>query len=172
MNFLESLAAEWYEYTGHLVRTNVRTGKRASGGWEGELDVLAYDPKSKTLRHIELSSDAFSWEKRKDRFLTKKLVLDDAEYANVFGLPIETVERIVVVGTGQEAKFDLNWGRGIRVVLIPQFLQQVAASLRGVDPMSKAVPEGFAQTADPTTTDADSSKPSETDSSTNSPAPS
>jgi hypothetical protein len=68
MNFLESLAAEWYEYTGHFVRTNVRTGKRAGGGWDGELDVLAYDPVSKTLKHVELSSDALSWEKRKERF--------------------------------------------------------------------------------------------------------
>lgn len=143
MNFLESLAAEWYEYTGHFVRTNVRTGKRAAGGWDGELDVLAYDPKSKTLKHVELSSDALSWEKRRERFLTKKFVLDDAEYAEVFGLPFEKVERIVVVGTGQEAKFDLDWGRGIRVILIPQFIQLVAASLRGVNPMSEAVPEGF-----------------------------
>jgi hypothetical protein len=143
MNFLESLAAEWYEYTGHFVRTNVRTGKRAAGGWDGELDVLAYEPKSKTLKHVELSSDALSWEKRKERFITKKFVLNDAEYAEVFGLPFEKVERIVVVGIAQEAKFDLNWSRGIEVVLIPQFIQRVAASLKGVDPMSKAVPEGF-----------------------------
>jgi len=143
MNFLERLAAQWYEYTGHFVRTNVRTGKRAGGGWNGELDVLAFDPASKTLKHVELSSDALAWEKRRERFLTKKFVLEDSEYAEVFGLAFETVERIVVVGTAQEAKFDLNWGRGIRVVLIPQFIQQIAASLRGIDPMSKAVPEGF-----------------------------
>ena len=30
MNFLESLAAEWYEYTGHFVRTNVCTDSEPS----------------------------------------------------------------------------------------------------------------------------------------------
>jgi hypothetical protein len=41
MNFLETLVAEWYQYTGHLVRTNPRTRKRARGGWDVELDVSA-----------------------------------------------------------------------------------------------------------------------------------
>ena len=40
MNFLEHLAAEWFEYSGSFVRSNVRTRKRAKGGYDCELDVL------------------------------------------------------------------------------------------------------------------------------------
>ncbi len=42
MNFLEQLAAEWFEYTGYFVRANARARKRSAGGWDMELDVLAY----------------------------------------------------------------------------------------------------------------------------------
>ena len=52
MNFLETLVAEWYEYTGYFVRTNPRTRKRAKGGWDVELDVLAFAPGDQRLIHI------------------------------------------------------------------------------------------------------------------------
>ena len=72
MNFLEQLVAEWYEYEGYFVRSNVRARKRAKGGWDAELDVLAYDPSNLTLLHVETSGDAASWAERKLRFRTKK----------------------------------------------------------------------------------------------------
>ncbi len=51
MNFLEQLVAEWYRYTGHFVRTNVRFEKRAKGGWAGEMDILAYLPERGNVSH-------------------------------------------------------------------------------------------------------------------------
>ena len=43
-NYLERLVAEWYEYYGYFVLTNVCIGKRAKGGskCEFESDVEAF----------------------------------------------------------------------------------------------------------------------------------
>jgi len=70
-NFLEQLVAEWYEYTGYFVRRNVNVGKRSKGGYISELDVVAFNPKSRHLVHVEPSMDAHSWEKREKRFRAK-----------------------------------------------------------------------------------------------------
>lgn len=71
VNFLEELVAEWYEYEGYFVRRNVLVGKGPKGGHEGELDVVAFHPKTKHLVHIEPSYDSHSWESREDSY-TKK----------------------------------------------------------------------------------------------------
>jgi hypothetical protein len=44
MNHLEALAAEWLNYNHYFVRSGVKVGKRARGGWDGELDVVAFHP--------------------------------------------------------------------------------------------------------------------------------
>ena len=41
-NYLEQMIAVWYEYRGFFVRRNVLVGKRPKGGYECELDVVAY----------------------------------------------------------------------------------------------------------------------------------
>jgi hypothetical protein len=45
--------------------------KLAHGGWEMELDVVAFNPQINQILHIEPSLDANSWDKREARF-TKK----------------------------------------------------------------------------------------------------
>jgi len=60
MNFLEQLLAEWYQYKGYYVRQNIRIGKRNNGGYAGEIDILAYHPKTEIIVHIEASSDTYS----------------------------------------------------------------------------------------------------------------
>jgi|SRR5450755_1587804 hypothetical protein len=71
MSPLENLIAEYLELQGFLVRTNQKVGRRAGGGWEMELDVVGYDPKSRTVVHYEPSIDGFSWAKREARYLKK-----------------------------------------------------------------------------------------------------
>jgi hypothetical protein len=56
-NFLEQLVAEWYEFNGYFVRRNVLVGRRSRGGYECELDVVAFNPEEKHLVHIEPSVD-------------------------------------------------------------------------------------------------------------------
>jgi len=70
-NFLEQLVAEWYEYRGYFVRRNVPVGRRARGGYEAELDVVAFNPGTRHLVHLEPSMDAESWETRERRFRRK-----------------------------------------------------------------------------------------------------
>ena len=41
-NYLEQLVAEWYDYKGYFLRRNVLVGKRAQGGYESELDIVAF----------------------------------------------------------------------------------------------------------------------------------
>ena len=143
MNFLETLVAEWYEYTGHFVRANPRTRKRAMGGWDVELDVLAFAPADQRLIHIETSGDANSWAERKARFLQKKFILSHQEYESLVGFKVQKVERIAVVGFTKSTKADLNWGDNIRVVLIPTLMEEITSTLKKTDFMRQAVPERF-----------------------------
>ena len=71
MNHLEQLISEWYEFKGYFVRRNIKVGKLSKGGYEGELDVVAFHPMEKHLIHIEPSIDADSWSKRENRFKKK-----------------------------------------------------------------------------------------------------
>jgi len=143
MNFLEQLLAEWYEYTGYFVRSNVRARKRSKGGWDAELDILAYDPNSGTLLHVETSGDANSWEERKHRFVTKKFMLKREEYEEILGCRVSNIKKIAVVGYSRSTKIDLDWGEGIEVVLIPALMRQIAEKLQSQKHDQEAVPEGF-----------------------------
>lgn len=70
-NFLEQLVAEWYEFRGYFVRRNINVGPRSKGGFESELDVVAFHPGLRHLVHIEPSMDAHSWDQRQTRFAAK-----------------------------------------------------------------------------------------------------
>lgn len=143
MTFLEQLVAEWYEYGGYFVRSNVRARKRAKGGFDVELDVLAYDLSNNTLLHVETSGDADSWAERKRRFLTKKFILTRGEYEAILGHKVSKIRKIAIVGYARSAKANLKWGQNIEVVVIPDFMKQIAEKLRSQRPAHEAVPEGF-----------------------------
>ena len=70
-SFLEQLTREWYEYQRYFVRQNVNVGLRAKGGYECELDVVAFHPKTRHLIYIEPSMDADSWAMREKRYEKK-----------------------------------------------------------------------------------------------------
>jgi len=71
MSHLEGLLSEYYEWLGHVVKCNAKVGKRAGGGWDMELDVVTYDPRTKSILHVEPSLDANSWTRREERFHKK-----------------------------------------------------------------------------------------------------
>jgi hypothetical protein len=143
MTFLEQLVAEWYEYEGYFVRSNVRARKRTKGGFDVELDVLAYDLPNNTLLHVETSGDADSWVERERRFRTKKFILRTKEYEAIIGCKVNKIKKIAIVGYARATKTNLNWGRDIEVVLIPDFMKRIAGKLRSQRPTHEAVPEGF-----------------------------
>ena len=85
MNFLESLAAEWYSIQGYFVRSNIKANRRVNGGWDNEIDVLAFDPSSGKLVHLETSWDALTWAKREERYVSKKFTFTDDQYSKIIG---------------------------------------------------------------------------------------
>ena len=143
MNFLEQLAAEWYRYQGYLVNTNVKFGKLPKGGYVGEMDVVAFDPQSRQLVHVETSSDAGSWEVRRRRFAKK---FGDAvkHYDELFSYRDGEVKRIAFLSFGQREKKGA-FGPGIEVKSIPEFISEVVEGLRQrhPNPMKEVVPETF-----------------------------
>ena len=141
MYFLEQLVAEWYAYQGYFVRTNIRYGRRAKGGWEGEMDVAAFDPRDKTLVHIETSGDAGSWEYRKER-LQRKFETANRHYKSVFNFQFQRVRRIAVVGFSKPRQA-VNLGDGIELISIPALMGEIAGRLRKLDVMKSAIPEGY-----------------------------
>lgn len=71
MSHLENLLAEFYDWSGYLVKRNLKIGRLKHGGWEMELDIIAFHPQTKHLVHIEPSIDAHSWSTRESRFQKK-----------------------------------------------------------------------------------------------------
>jgi hypothetical protein len=71
MSHLETLIAEYLQWQSFVVWTNTKVGKLGHGGWEMELDIVGYDPSSKSIVHYEPSIDALSWEKRESRYAKK-----------------------------------------------------------------------------------------------------
>jgi len=142
-NFLEQLVAEWYEYQGYFVRRNVLVGKRQEGGFDCELDVVAFNPETKHLVHVEPSTDAAAWDERERRY-TKKFEAGRKHIPGMFAglLPPEAVPEqlalLVFAPAGRERTL-----AGGRVVHVSDFLAQIIARFAGV-PMTKGqVPEQF-----------------------------
>lgn len=134
MTFLEQLVAEWYAYRGFFVRTNIKFGKRPAGGYEGEIDVAAFDPKTKRLIHIEASTDADSWPERKKRF-TKKFGDAKRHYKEIFDFQFDSIENRAIVGFSRRTLNEIDFGNSIKVIFT-QFLTSLS-------PMKSAVPEGY-----------------------------
>lgn len=158
MNFLEQLAAEWYQYKGYFVRTNIKFGRnaRGKGGYIGEMDVIAYEPKNMDFIHIEASTDALSLSKRKEKFERK---FTDARkyYMEVF--PFKEMDmrprQIAIVGFNLNPASTVNsweslasdgspWGNiNIEIIHIPKFFRDINTELRNKNPQSDAIPETY-----------------------------
>lgn len=139
-NYLEQLIAEWYEYKGYFVRRNVLVGKRAKGGYECELDVVAFHPEAKHLVHLEPSMDANSWAEREKRY-QRKFDAGRKHIPQLFeGIEIPTeIEQIAVLVFASKA----NRGTlgGGRLMLIDELLQEIFRELRDKHLASSAIPE-------------------------------
>ena len=142
-NFLEQLVAEWYEYRGYFVRRNVRVGKRPKGGYECELDVVAFHPATKDLVHIEPSTDASPWHKREVRY-RKKFEAGRKYIPQMFpGLldaSADPKQIALLVLSSRTQERSLASGR---VVHISAFLSEILQHFKGLRMSSASVPEGF-----------------------------
>ena len=139
-NFLEQLVSEWYEYRGYFVRRNVPVGRRSKGGYECELDIVAFDPVKRHLVHIEPSMDAESWKQRELRFGTKF----EAGLKYIPGLfpgldlP-EDIEQIAIFAFASRANHPTLAGRP--VLLVSDLMREIMEDLSDKKIASAAVPE-------------------------------
>ena len=140
MNFLEQLAAEWYEYKGYFVRTNIKFGPCARGGYIGEIDVAAYNPTTRELTHIETSTDAYSRGEREKRF-RKKFSDAKRHYLEIFPFKGE-FKQVAILGFSDRVH-TLNFGEDIVIRSIPEFINEINIKLGKINPAKKAIPESY-----------------------------
>lgn len=143
MSHLENLIAEYYDWSGYLVKRNLKVGKLSHGGWEMELDVIAFHPTTKHLVHVEPSIDAHSWEKRENRFAKKFKSGEKYMFTNVFPWldPSTLVERIAVLPSHPQGRDELC---GARILSIDEFLAMIREKVDSCGKMAKnAIPEQY-----------------------------
>ncbi len=140
-NHLEDLVTEWYQLQGYFVRRNVQVGKRTQGGYDCELDVVAFHPGFQKLVHIEPSLDGDRWDKREQRY-AKKFAAGRLHIPALFEgltLPAELEQvALFVYGGGDRATVG-----GGRVVFIREFMREVLTKIRARRVSSAAVPEQY-----------------------------
>lgn len=142
MTHLEQLIGEYYDWLGFLVKRNVKVGKRTMGGYDMELDIIAYHPSEMRLVHVEASLDAHSWTKREERYIKKFQMGEKYILSEVFTwLPPGTaIERIAVFPSiaGRETL------AGAQLKSIDGFMQEVKAKIANGRVMAKeAIPEQY-----------------------------
>jgi hypothetical protein len=143
MNHLEQLVAEWYEYQGYFVRKNIKVDPRPNGGYNCELDVVAFNPETKKIVHIEPSSDAMSWAKREERYLKKfeagrKYIPDLFPSFEIRG----DKEQIALFLFGSKSTWSTIAGG--KVQLVSELMIEICEDLSLKSVAKKAVPEQFA----------------------------
>jgi hypothetical protein len=142
MNHLEQLVSEWHEYRGYFVRRNVQVGPLPKGGYECELDVVAFHPGNNHLVHIEPSMDAHSWAKREERY-SKKFDAGRRHIPSLFqgiSLPNE-VEQIALLGFASNA--NIKTLAGGRVMTASELFAEIVSDLSNKKVAKAAVPEQY-----------------------------
>lgn len=142
MTHLEQLIAEFYDWQGYTIKRNIKVGKRPKGGWEMELDVVAYHPTLNKLLHVEASLDAQSWAMREQRYIKKFTLGEKYILSEVFTWlpPGTTIERIAI--------FPQIAGRdslaGARLRSIDDFMLEIKTAVLSGRVMAKnAIPEQY-----------------------------
>jgi hypothetical protein len=142
MNHLEQLTAEWYEFRGYFVRRNVQVGKRVKGGYECELDVVAFCPQRQHLVHVEPSMDANTWATREARY-TKKFEAGRKYIPGIFNgmtLPA-SIEQIALLGFASNA--NVKTLAGGRIMTSSDLLADITAEIGNMRIAQAAIPEQY-----------------------------
>ena len=143
-NFLESLIAEWLEYKGMFVKTNVFVGRRRKGGYECELDIVAVDLHAKRILQYEPTMDALSWADREKRF-KRKFTAGKKYIPELFGhymkIHPDWIEQYAVFGFGSDVVHKCVGGGA--VLTARKLFRQIIADLKGKKIESAAVSENM-----------------------------
>lgn len=128
-NYLEQLAAEWYEYRGYFVRRHVLVGPKAGGGHEAELTVIAVNLERGEVVQVEPSMDAHSWEKREQRYKAR-FEAGRQFIPGLIGGAGEAYDliQIALIGLGSSTNHPTLGGAG--VLSLSDFLVEILGQLR------------------------------------------
>jgi hypothetical protein len=142
MNHLEQLTAEWYEFRGYFVRRNVQVGKRVKGGYECELDVVAFCPQRQHLVHVEPSMDANTWATREARY-AKKFEAGRKYIPGIFnGMTLPpSIEQIALLGFASNA--NVKTLAGGRIMTSADLLADITAEIGKMRIAQAAIPEQY-----------------------------
>jgi len=142
MNHLEEIVFEYYDWKDYLVKKNINVGKRERGGYEMELDIIAYNPHKKHLIHIETSLDAYSWEKRKERYIKKFNLGRKYIFKEVFTwLDEATPLDELIVAINKTGDGFLN---KVKIVTVDEFMSKLINEIKAEDKASKnAIPQQY-----------------------------
>lgn len=124
MNHLESLISEYLEWTGYLIRRNVKVGRLSRGGYSMELDVIGFNPHTNHLVHYEPSIDGRSWKDRENRFRAKFENARRYILPEVFSwLPEElSIEQIAICVSHPK---DRDYIGGGKLISLDEFVKEV-----------------------------------------------
>lgn len=139
---LENLLVEYYNWRGFIVRHNQKVGRRTLGGWEMELDIIAYDTSANKIIHIEPSLDAHTWEKRESRFL-KKFEAGRKYIPDLFPwLPAHTeIKQIAILVQAGASRRILA---GATVITVDEMIADIREAVKKEGAASKAaIPEQY-----------------------------
>lgn len=143
MSHLETLIAEYLEWQGFLVRRNTKVGKLGHGGWEMELDIIGYHPKSGLLVHYEPSIDALSWAKREARYIKKFQAARKYIFKDIFTWlpPTTPLQQIAVFISHPKNRHTIAGGT---ILSIDELMKEIRAKIVACGIMAKnAVPEQY-----------------------------
>jgi hypothetical protein len=141
-NHLEDLIAKWYEYRGFFVRRNVNVCKRPAGGYECELDIVAFHPLEDRLVHLEPSLDADSWTQREANF-ARKFAAGRKYIPKLFegiAVPAEVEQYAVLVFASRSRRTHLG---GATLVMAEDLIAEILTTLAARHLAKAAVPEQF-----------------------------
>ncbi|MBK7727743.1 MAG: hypothetical protein IPJ33_04335 [Gammaproteobacteria bacterium] len=127
---------------GYFVRRNVQVGPRPKGGYECELEVVAFHPTQHHLVHIEPSMDAHTWLKREHRY-EKKFEAGRKYIPALFEgmiLPNE-IEQIALLGFASNA--NVKTLAGGRVMTTANLFAEIVENIIAKKVAKAAVPEQF-----------------------------
>lgn len=138
MEYLQRLAAEWYEYQGYFVHTDLWVGLQSDGSCECELDVIAFHPTRRHLVHLEPSFDLLSWQEREQHF-QMKFAAGKKYLHRMFGIePHVHLEQLALVVAEEELPPMLA---GVRVQRLSDFLAAMLEALCAFEMAEAIVPD-------------------------------
>ena len=143
MSHLEDLIAEYYDWKGYLVKQNIKVGRLNHGGWEMELDVIAFDPHTGHLVHLEPSIDAHSWAIREQRFRKKFKAAKKYIFSEIFTWPDQKtkIEQIAILVSHPKGRDSLA---GAKLISIDELMLEIKQNIRKCGITAKnAIPEQY-----------------------------